>query len=193
MKRLFEGKTAFRLLALFAFACAICFANCAAFDLFAAAPDDKPDDFAVDYTFANGSVPPPHHYKYNLKIASNGAAEIALTPGYDEKAVAIWTKQFAVAPERLDDLYQTLRANEFFTRDWRQSEELPTGGSHRSLSVKANIRRYALEDRVIDDQRAAAANVFAAVENVVPQAIRDEMTARHKRYEADFKAGKIAP
>jgi len=56
-----------------------------------------PADFALVYSWREGSLPPPYHYSYTISLQPDGAGELVFVPGYSGGETPIWTETFSVS------------------------------------------------------------------------------------------------
>lgn len=149
--------------------------------------DRRPTDFAVEYNWRRGSVPPPNHYEYSILIKSDGRGEIAMVPNYPSETVPKWTEQFTLDSEKLDELYRQMFENKLFTNVWQQAKEQRVGGDNQDLTVTAGLRNFTIKDYLIPEQQtAAAAAIYQAVNRTVPKAIWDKLNAQRQQYAQEY-------
>jgi hypothetical protein len=98
------------LLTLFAVSCI----GCATFHSSTNEQNVRPNDFGVEYSWREGSLPPPYHYEYTVIIKPSSLGEIALTPDYPSTTVPKWTEYFNVEEQALNDLYRVMVENGLF-------------------------------------------------------------------------------
>jgi len=166
------------LLMLFALSCI----GCATFHPSTNERNVRPDDFSVEYEWREGSLPPPHHYEYNVVIKHSGESQIVLTPDYPSTTVPKWAERFKVEEQGLNDLYRVIIENGLFTRKWRHLHEAPVGGSNQTLVVTARGKRIKVEDYLVSEQQASAKAMYAAVQALVPKEIWERLQARRQQY-----------
>jgi hypothetical protein len=148
----------------------------------------RPDDFHLTYRWQEGSLPPPYHYEYTITISSTGQVsptgqgEIVMIPDYDFNEPPTWTEAFTADAEQMDTLYSTLVANGLLSQRWRAQGDPPVGGSSQSVTAMARGQTYAIPSFVPASQENAAANIAAAIEAFVPQAIWDKLEAQREQY-----------
>jgi hypothetical protein len=142
----------------------------------------RPGDFAIEYHWRAGSMPPPHHYEFVVVIRAGGEGEVVMVPDYPAPGVPRWTEVFVVRPDEMDRLYATITGHDLFTRVWQRPKQQRIGGSRRSLAATANGKKMTLEDYVVEEQAKAASAIFEAVEAAVPQRVWDTLIARRAEY-----------
>lgn len=151
-------------------------------------PDETlPDDFRLDYHWQAGTMPPPHHYEYDISIDATGRGEITMIPDYPREGVPVWTKQFTVEPADVHELYGLLVANELLTENWRAAEDPPVGGSVRYMHVTAGEHEVAIPAFPASGQKEKAAEMYAAVRNLVPEQQWDELQAQREQYVESYE------
>jgi hypothetical protein len=153
------------------------------------APRTRPADFALEFRWAEGSLPPPYYYEYTITIDNAGNGTVVFSPDWDFENPPVWTETFSLDAAALDALYAAFRDNGLFDRDWRQNELPPVGGGAESLTVTANGKMYEVPYFVAQGQSSAAGVIKGSVPLVVPQQIWDDLYARRDQYVAEHEEG----
>ena len=166
---------------LFALLAVFCI-GCATGNSSAGAQNERPDDFAVEYEWRAGSMPPPYHYRYAVFINPSGQGEIVLTPDYPSATVPKWTELFKVEEEGLNDLYRMMVENGLYSGKWRQMDMAPVGGSNQTLVVTSQGKQIRVADYLVSEQQAAAKAMYEAVRAMVPKDIWERLQARRQQY-----------
>jgi hypothetical protein len=143
---------------------------------------ERPADFTVVYEWQEGSLPPPYHYEYTIKIEPDGQGEIIMLPDYDTDATPYWVEPFAVTPTALDQFYRLLIDKGLFTQSWRAQSDPPVGGSYDSLQVTAHGQQIKIPSFLIAAQAAAAEDMAVAVRALVPPDIWNKLNAQREQY-----------
>lgn len=149
-----------------------------------AAEGPPPADFSLRYDWREGSLPPPYHYEYSITIAADGSGMMTMVPDYPGPGVPVWEELFIVTPDEMDRLHDLMIEQGLLRERWRAQDNPPVGGSYASLKVTRAGRTIEIPAFPPDGQRERAAAIFAAVEAVVPQSIRDDLERRRAEYEA---------
>jgi hypothetical protein len=145
-----------------------------------------PADFALEYHWQEGSVPPPHHYEYFIRLGPGPRGEIVFVPDYDFRNPPAWTEPLAVTEADLTDLYRLLVEQGVFTRQWQALDPPPVGGSFDSLEVTAEGRQVSIPGLLIEDEEASIAKVYEAIRALVPQATWDKLYALQAEYQQAY-------
>jgi len=127
-----------------------------------------PADFTVVYHWAAGSMPPPYHYEYEIRITPPDRGEMVFWPGYPAGGTPQWRETFRVASKELSRLYTLLRRQGVFITQWRVPDEPPIGGATAWLSVTANGQRVDVPPLVVPEQAAPLSVVYKAIRGLVP-------------------------
>src|SRR5690554_3169233 len=53
-----------------------------------------PADFQIEYEWHEGSLPPPYHYEYTIRIGPGAQGEIVFLPDYPSDDTPVWTEPF---------------------------------------------------------------------------------------------------
>jgi hypothetical protein len=158
---------------------------CAAFGR-STAPETRPNDFSVSYSYSIGPLPPEYYYAYALEIASDGQAQIAYSPTYPGDDVPTFDAEFALDEAALDDLYADLRAGGAFDGRWSAVSEgaAPVGGSVERLSITASGQRYDLPEYDPNDD-AGLSGLKSRVAAIIPAEVLADLEAQREQYLRD--------
>jgi len=142
-----------------------------------------PADFAVEYRWQEGSLPPPYHYEYVIRLGPGARGEIEFTPDYSFANPPVWTETFDLSGDDLTALYKLMTAQGVFDRRWRQQEPPPVGGGSAAADITAGGQHVAIPALLEAEDEQAIGEVYAAIRALVPQAIWDKLRAQHEEYQ----------
>ncbi|MEM0963657.1 MAG: hypothetical protein AAGK21_14110 [Bacteroidota bacterium] len=145
-------------------------------------PPSCPDDFALQYRWREGSLPPPGHYAIHVQIDASGAGLAVLTQGYGREGPT-WTERFELSPAERAAVHQALLRHGLDAR-WREPERHRVGGATWSLEVTASGSVH----RVSSGEEAdgfAASVLRDAVRDAVPDAVWSTLRQQRTAYLAD--------
>jgi hypothetical protein len=148
--------------------------------------ESKAKDFTLQYDWCAGSMPPPHHYEYTIRIGPGLEGEIVFHPDYPGLGAPEWTEPFDVAEEPLDALYALVK-EQVLSREWVKVEDGTVGGSLEWMSGTADGQHFQVPSRVEEEE--ALEPVYAAIKALVPEAVWAKLRARREQYERDYDAG----
>ncbi len=143
---------------------------------------DRPADFTVSYTWAEGSLPPPYHYTYTIDVAADGTVTLTYTPDYAGPDVPVWTETVSLTDDQLADLYGAVNLDGLFTTDWFSQDGPPVGGSSFWLSATANGVDVQVPAYVIPAQRPFADGLAASMNALIAPATWDALEAQRQQY-----------
>jgi hypothetical protein len=146
----------------------------------------KPADFSLEYEWEKGSVPPPHHYEYTIRIGPGSQGEILFLPDYLSNNPPIWRETFNVSDEVSSDLYALMAKKGIFSIDWRQMDPPPVGGSINRLKVTAHGAQFSVPNLVIQKQSKACSEVYSAIRYVVPETVWAKLMELQKEYKLKY-------
>lgn len=150
----------------------------------------RPDDFALEYRWAEGSVPPPYHYEYVIRLEPSGEGQVVMWPDYPREGVPEWTESFSLSADELDALYETMVSEGLLTEEWTESDEPSVGGPTSSLEATAHGRQVEMPDSLETGvQMSRAAAIAEALRASVPEAIWSDLEARREAYVAAQGSG----
>jgi hypothetical protein len=127
-----------------------------------------PADLNIVYHWAAGSMPPPYHYEYEIRITPPDQGEIVFWPGYPGSGTPRWRETFRVAAEDVARLYALLRRRAVFTTSWLAPGEPPIGGATAWMTVTANGQRVDVPASVVPEQAELLSVVYQAIRALVP-------------------------
>ncbi len=140
-----------------------------------------PPDFALRYEWREGSVPPPYHYEYAIRVGPGAQGEVLFYPDYPQHNPPVWREQISVSPEALAALYALMDKKGVFRRAWRQPERHTVGGSHAWLEVTAGGQTVTVPAVLAPEQEEAITPVYEAIRGLVGD---DLWRSLMERYEA---------
>jgi hypothetical protein len=143
-----------------------------------------PDDLLLTYAWSEGSLPPPYHYSYTIRVQADGAGEVTMIPDYAGEGVPVWTEPFTVPQADLDRMYRTMVERGLLSEDWRAVDDPPVGGSSATMSAVAEGRIVEIPAFLEAAQSGRADAIYAALRQVVPEALFADLEARRAAYEA---------
>lgn len=142
----------------------------------------RPADFSVLYEWYEGSMPPPYHYEYTLRVAADGAGTLTMIPDYPGEGVPVWTETFTVEPAALDALYRQLAEAGAFTTNWREEDDPPVGGSYATATLTGSGETVVIPSFVVPNQGEAQDDIFAVLEALAPAALREKLETQRQQY-----------
>jgi len=147
-----------------------------------AMPASRPADFAVVYEWQEGSLPPPYHYAYTLRIGPGESGSIAYQPDYAFSNPPVWTEPLALSAADLDALYALAVARGVLRERWADVDDPPVGGEVEWAEITVDGRVYALPAHVSAADQEAVQAVYAAIRALVPAAIWEKLEAQRQAY-----------
>jgi hypothetical protein len=167
-----------------------------------------PDDLVLQYSWREGSIPPPDHYEYTITVSArlgasasssasrptavHGAATkyepaegtIEFLPDYPEHEPPVWRERFPVSPQQLADLFALMEKTGLFVRQWADSGEQRVGGSLEWLSVDAGGRRIAVPSTPQDAD--AIQPLYAFIRELAPPETWKRLSVRHEEFRLSY-------
>ena len=144
-------------------------------------PATRPADFAFTYNWIAGSMPPPYHYEYTLKL-SDGVVAISYLPSYPGGDVPTWTETVTPDPAAVEAVYQQVVQRNVLTRTWKAEARPRVGGTQQNLQVTAAGRSARVPNGIADNDADAIEPVYLAIQALVPQTTWDELDERQRAY-----------
>jgi hypothetical protein len=142
-----------------------------------------PKDFAVTYTYVSGSVPPPYHYEYSVKIDAKGNGTITYTPDY--VLDTSWTEIFILKKKTIRKYYSFLKKNCFFEKEFTKSKKHPVGGSVENLEITVNGKSYFVPAFPVENEMAE--KIIFETKNLIPQNLLDSLSSKRENLIETYK------
>lgn len=146
----------------------------------------RPDDFALRYDWAAGSMPPPHHYEYRIEVEPDGNGKITFCPDYPFPEAPLWIETFTATAVQLDNLYRLMVEMKVFSRAWRRRERGFVGGSREWLSVTAVGHETSIPSALTDSDARFVAELYQAIRTLVPEPTWSKLSAQRQEYEENY-------
>ncbi len=145
-------------------------------------------NFAVRYHYQAGSMPPPAHYEYTIRLAPNGEGEIVFYPDYPQHNPPVWSETFSPGAEQLSRLRSLIAKKKIVTKKWHAPAKSPVGGSLESLEITTADKQVSVPSHLNARDAASLRELYDAVRALVPQDIWDRLLARRQAFEDDYFA-----
>ena len=100
-------------------------------------PAKRPDDFALSFRHADGTVAPPDHAEWSLAVAPDGDAQAGYIPDYPGPEVLTFRARVRLTPAQLDRLYGELDRRGLLDEGLSEPDDVPVGGDRDSATVTA--------------------------------------------------------
>jgi hypothetical protein len=127
-----------------------------------------PPDFSVLFFYHEGSLPSPDYYEYTILVRPDGSGELRFWPDYPAHHPEPVLFPFYASQAELADLYRQMTQVGLFNRQWRETENPPTGGSRAWIEVTAEQKQYAIPPNLTPREKARAEQIYAAVRALIP-------------------------
>lgn len=147
-------------------------------------PQDLPADFAVTYEWQEGSLPPPDHYSYRIRIAADGG-DIRFVPGYGFQNPPVWRETFPVSLTQRAELHAWLAETGPLPPDPQAARSV--GGSLASLEWTAAGQVTTLSSQARGRERQRFDDLANAVRGLVPRDLWRDLQDRF----ASFQKGSL--
>jgi hypothetical protein len=147
-----------------------------------------PADFSVRYEWRAGSMPPPYHYEYTIRVGPGTEGQIVYRPDYESEGIPTWTESISVTGQQLAGLYALVVDRKLLRENWGRVLDPPVGGSVQWAEITASGKTYRIPTQLQGFQESAAAHLYEAVKALVPQVTWDKLEAQREQYVKEYQA-----
>ena len=148
----------------------------------------RPEDFSVIYRWAEGSVPPPYHYEYEIYIGPGENGRIIFCPDYPMEDPPVWIEEFHLDNATLNRLYEFMVEKDVFMRDWTEMEGAAVGGELEWMEGTANKMHFKVPS-VIEESEIVG-SIYEFLRSLVPEWIWIKLMSQRQQYETDYLASR---
>jgi len=146
-------------------------------------PVALPPDFELIYEWHAGTVPPPHHYEYTIRVVADGRGAVNYFLNYDD--ITVWTESLAVSKSALEEVYRLMAKNGVTTKAWPEAKRHPVGGETQWLNVVANRKTIMIP--AFPKDAGGLPEVYDAIRALVPQPVWDKLSGLREEYIKNYK------
>lgn len=133
----------------------------------------------IIYSFQKGSVPPPHHYEYEICLDKQGGL-IRYIPDYPADDVPVWQKPFPVKPGVWLQICEVFDA--LLEIQWKQDVSPCIGGALEWVMVETIDGQGKIPTHLIQNQKELAAEGYQQLRLIVPPTIWEDLDLQRARY-----------
>jgi hypothetical protein len=146
-------------------------------------PVTIPKDFELIYEWHAGTMPPPHHYEYTIRVVADGRGAVNYFPSYD--TTPVWTESLAVSKSALENVYRLMTKAGVTTKAWPEAKQHPIGGETQWLNVVANRKTVMIPAFPRDPGNIQ--EVYDAIKSLVPQPVWDKLSGLREEYIRNYR------
>jgi hypothetical protein len=126
---------------------------------------DNSTEISLVYHWAAGTVPPPYHEEYEIRITGE-AGILEFWPGYPGEGVESQQSHFKVEPLKWAELKAII--NNISEKDWVQNNPPHIGGEQEWLSAGAGVQ---IPADLVAEEAQVAGEIFMQVRELVPDEV----------------------
>jgi len=142
----------------------------------------RPSDFAITYSWREGSLPPEYYSEYEIAIGPGNEGVIRYSPTYPGEGVPEWARSFAFSTEDLDKLFEFAQADDALRSDWNRLESPLVGGPSEQATIVADGRSYVIPSDLTDGEAASVAGLYDAITSLVPEHVWVELERKRTAF-----------
>ncbi|MGD9146677.1 MAG: hypothetical protein PVI80_14025 [Anaerolineae bacterium] len=140
----------------------------------------------IRYEWQEGSIPPPYHYEYTIRIGPGLHGAIEFRPDYEFNDPPIWRESFTLSTPQLATLYELMKAQGVIDREWQRGAGFSVGGRVERLEGTVGEQVFSIPSELDPEDAAAISPVYRAIRSLVPESIWTELMSRRSQYEQEY-------
>lgn len=133
----------------------------------------------ITYSFQEGSLPPPHHYEYEICLESH-LGLIRYIPDYPSNNVPIWQIPFPTEPGIWNQICEIPSA--LMGSDMHHNDPACIGGAQEKVVIEFVDDHERTSTYLMQGQDKSMVDMYQKIRFVVPSAIWEELDLRRARY-----------
>jgi hypothetical protein len=149
----------------------------------------KPSDFSFEYNWSEGTIPPPYHYEYTIKVEKDGSGTLMYRPDYSENSkTPVWTEQLPqISEAEMDLLYSRIAETGLLKKGTIERENENVGGVSEWLEATMNGKKYEIKPGA--EQTEKIKYLYERLHNIVPDFTWNKMEQQRQDYiKANYKS-----
>lgn len=147
--------------------------------------------FEIVYHWTEGSVPPPYHYEYSIKIQEDRTGIVSYRPDYDLKDVPVWNRYFIIPQELFSQLYDLIESDGFYKHEWKQAIEIIVGGSQEWCDGIIENHEFHIPTGLAREDSDKTGPLYLLLRQLGPDEMWDDLQQMRKEYKNRFFQEKI--
>ncbi len=144
----------------------------------------KPKDFAFEYQWKEGALPPPDHYEYTIRVGRDAKGTIEFRPDYPRENVPVWTEYFEVDEETFGRIYLLMVDKGILKKKWERDDRIPPGDQTETLDVTSRDNHVLVPANI--NNQVDIRHVYDTIRKLVPHTIWKRLMAKRDQYENDY-------
>ncbi len=137
-------------------------------------------DLLIEFSYAAGTMPPPHHYSYTLNIDINGRGLIEYIPDYDFDGVPVWSYSFVLADESLAAVKNGVETILKITDRIKRVEKRTVGGSLKSAVIYSEQGVIKIQSDI--ESNPVVDEFYSSIKGAIPDEINERIKADRENY-----------
>jgi len=143
-----------------------------------------PPDFALKYSWCEGTVPPPHYYEFSICLGPDSTGVINFFPDYPQHDPPVWVEHIEISAQAGRKLYQRMVASDLFRQTWTEILDAPVGGSLEWLDMTADQVEYRIPSMI--EESSDVAEIYQTIRSLVPAGIWKKLISQREDFIRDY-------
>jgi hypothetical protein len=147
--------------------------------------------FEIVYHWTEGSVPPPYHYEYSIKVQEDRTGIVSYRPDYDLDGVPIWNRHFTIPQELFSRIYDLIESGGFCNYVWELALEKNVGGSQEWCDGIIETHEFHIPAELNREQTDKTGPLYLLIKHLGPEEMWSDLEQMRKEYMTRFFQGQI--
>lgn len=136
-----------------------------------------------EYFWQAGSLPPPYHSEYTIRLAPDGLVELIFLPDYDSPETPRWVETRQATPEQIAALQALVGQVGLFDHPWSTpAAPLAIGGPTQSLRLSDGQRSASIPEALSAQDSQRLQPLLAAIQALLPAETWQKLKTQQEQY-----------
>ena len=142
----------------------------------------------IEYLWVAGSMPPPYHYEYAIRIGPGSTGTIEFCPDYPSDDTPTWLESFSVDETNLNLLQNMLQQPGILQEEWQKTDNFTVGGSMQWAKIKLGDGQFSIPAKLHSADERSVFGLYDFIRSLVPDKIMARLNSRRQEYENNYNS-----